>query len=221
MYFVTLASINNIVTCTRHSLTLVTYLGNVRLEQSWFWYNWIIFNCKLMLTVPGSDVRDHICSQFDDSGSKKEGLMIMWPVDSVFSVVKLTSVGRWSATTLCHGHVFLFLLVFLMSRKQYHPHQRDVHGERRLAELCGAGGDSQSWLHHWLIPVERSHFASGHFDGQIWATPTEAHWQVWHFPHFGWKRNGTTLRLCSDILCLHIFQLMFRCLLCNDSYCCI
>lgn len=47
-----------------------------------------------------------------------------------------------------------------------------------MAELCGAGRDSESGLHHWLVPAQCGDFTSGDSDGQIWATPTQAHWQV-------------------------------------------
>lgn len=84
------------------------------------------------------------------------------------------------------GIVFwLFLPIFLFyqwSRKWDGPHQHDLHGEWCVEELCGAGRDVESWLHHWLIPLECSHVPPGALDGQIWATPTEAHWQVWHSP---------------------------------------
>lgn len=63
-------------------------------------------------------------------------------------------------------------------RERNRPHQRDVLRERWLAELRGAGGDTESRLHHWLVSLERHHFTLGDLDGSIRAAATEARRQV-------------------------------------------
>lgn len=64
-------------------------------------------------------------------------------------------------------------------RKRDCGHECDFHAGQRLEELCGTRGDTESRLHHRILPLERSHITPGDLDGQIWATTTETHWQVW------------------------------------------
>lgn len=105
-------------------------------------------------------------------------------------------------------------------RKRDCGHECDFHAEQRLEELCGARRDTESRLHHRILPLERSHIALGDLDGQIWATTSETHWQVWqpvcHFQHitvFNLEKvcDKYAQRNCSTLLVPQLISIWRQC----------